>query len=92
MYSENMYSVLNCHNVAKSTEFYLGQLRFNAISTGKCMVFKKKSFTMLFQMLLCGECYQKRLHLKAHKLSIVQWNTFVKLFFKHPAVHISVTI
>jgi hypothetical protein len=28
-----MYSVSNCHNVAKQTEFYLGQLRFNVIST-----------------------------------------------------------
>jgi hypothetical protein len=25
MYSEDMYSVLTCHNVAKHTEFYLGQ-------------------------------------------------------------------
>jgi hypothetical protein len=24
MYSEDMYSVLNCHNVAEHTEFYLG--------------------------------------------------------------------
>jgi hypothetical protein len=24
MYSEDMYSVLNCHNVTKRTEFYLG--------------------------------------------------------------------
>jgi hypothetical protein len=23
-YSDDMYSVLNCHNVAKHTEFYLG--------------------------------------------------------------------
>jgi hypothetical protein len=44
---------------------------------------------MVFQMLLCGECY--KLHLMAYKLSIFQhlersniWNTIVKLFFKHP--------
>jgi hypothetical protein len=24
IYSEDMYSVLNCHNVTKDTEFYLG--------------------------------------------------------------------
>jgi hypothetical protein len=27
-----MYSVLNCHNVAKYTEFYLGEIRFNVTS------------------------------------------------------------
>jgi hypothetical protein len=41
-----MYSVLNCHNVAKHTEFYLGQLRFNATCTGNAGCFKK-SFTSL---------------------------------------------
>jgi hypothetical protein len=30
-----MYSVLNCHNVAKHIEFYLGQLWFNVTSTYK---------------------------------------------------------
>jgi hypothetical protein len=29
-----MYSVLNCRNVAKHTEFYLGYVRFNVTSTG----------------------------------------------------------
>jgi hypothetical protein len=29
-----MYSVLNCHNVAKHTKFHLGELRFNVTSTG----------------------------------------------------------
>jgi hypothetical protein len=39
-----MHSVLNCHNVAKHTEFYLGQLRFIVTSIGNagCL---KKSFT-----------------------------------------------
>jgi hypothetical protein len=37
----------------------------------------KKSFTMIFQMLLCGE---KRLHLKAYKLSIV---TFICKCFRN---------
>jgi hypothetical protein len=52
-----MYSVLDCHNVGKHAEFYLGLLRFNMASTGNAGYFKN-SFTMLFQMLLCGECYE----------------------------------
>jgi hypothetical protein len=32
----------------------------------------KKSFTMVYQMLLCGGVLRKRLHLKAYKLCIVQ--------------------
>jgi hypothetical protein len=51
-----MYSALNCHNVAKYAEFYMGYLRFNVTSTGNAGCFEK-SFTMVFQMLLCGECY-----------------------------------
>jgi hypothetical protein len=50
-----MYSLLNCHNVAKHTEIYLGQLQFNVTSTGNAGCFKK-SFTMVLQTLLCGEC------------------------------------
>jgi hypothetical protein len=50
-----MYSVLNCHNVAKHTEFYQGHLRLNVTATGNAGYFKK-SFTIIFQMLLCGEC------------------------------------
>jgi hypothetical protein len=52
-----MYSVLNCHNVARHTEFYLGLLRFNVTSTGNAGCFKR-SFTLVFQMLLCGEYYE----------------------------------
>jgi hypothetical protein len=52
-----MYSVLNYHNVAKYIEFYLGYIRFNATSTSNAGCFKN-SFTMAFQMLLCGECYE----------------------------------
>jgi hypothetical protein len=33
--------VLNCQNVAKHTEFYLGQLRFNVTSTGNAGCLKK---------------------------------------------------
>jgi hypothetical protein len=44
-----------------------------------------------------SKCYcvlQKRLHLKAYKVSIVQhlWNTIVKLFLKHPALPVEVTL
>jgi hypothetical protein len=52
-----MYSVLNCHNVAKHMEFNLEQLRFNETSTGNVGRFKM-TFTMIFQMLLSGECYE----------------------------------
>jgi hypothetical protein len=50
-----MYNVLNYHNVAKHTEFYLELLRFNVTFTGNAGCFEK-SFTTLFQMLLCSEC------------------------------------
>jgi hypothetical protein len=50
-----MYSVLNCHNVAKRTEFCLRQLRLIVTSTGNAVCFKK-IFTMVFQKLLCSEC------------------------------------
>jgi hypothetical protein len=33
-YSEDMCSVLNCHNVGKHTEFYLGQSWFDMTSIG----------------------------------------------------------
>jgi ribosomal protein L31 len=54
IYSEDMYSVLNCHTVAEHTEFYLGQLRFNVTSTGNAKCFKKrfttlKAYTYLFR-------------------------------------------
>jgi hypothetical protein len=41
-----MYSVLNCHNVAEHTEFYLGKLVFNVTSTGNAGCFKN-SFSPL---------------------------------------------
>jgi uncharacterized membrane protein (DUF373 family) len=52
-----MYSVFNCHTVAKHTEFYLRKLRFKVTSTGNAGGFKK-SFTTVFEMLLCSECYE----------------------------------
>jgi hypothetical protein len=42
-------------HIAKHTEFYLGQLRFNVTFAGNTRCFKK-SFAIVFQMLLCGEC------------------------------------
>jgi hypothetical protein len=41
-----MYSVLNCHSVAKHTEFYLGWLWCNVASTGNAWRLIK-SFTTL---------------------------------------------
>jgi hypothetical protein len=35
-----MYSVLNTYNVAKHTEFYVGQLRFDVTSSGNAECFK----------------------------------------------------
>jgi hypothetical protein len=34
MYSGDVYSVSNCHNVEKHNEFYLEYLRFNVTCTG----------------------------------------------------------
>jgi hypothetical protein len=49
-----MYSVLNCHNIAKHTEFHLGKLRFNVTSTGNTGCFRKsfrdlKAYVNLFR-------------------------------------------
>jgi hypothetical protein len=66
IYSENMYSVLNCHDAAKHTELYLGQLRLPLVMHGV----SKKSFTIIFQILL-WRALRKRLYLKAYKLSVV---------------------
>jgi hypothetical protein len=49
-----MYSVLNCHNEAKHTDFYSGYFLFNMTFNGNAGCFKK-SFAMVFQMLLCVE-------------------------------------
>jgi hypothetical protein len=52
-----MYSVLNCQNVAKHTEFYLEYLRFKETFTGNVGCFKKELYSGI-QMLLCGKCYE----------------------------------
>jgi hypothetical protein len=51
VYPEDMYSVLNCYNVAKDIRFYLVQLQFNVTSTGNAGCFKK-SFTVTFKIFL----------------------------------------
>jgi hypothetical protein len=78
-----MYSVLNCHNVAKQTKFYLGQLRFNVPFAGNAVCFKSASQ-------LCSKCYSVASVTKTFTLKGVQtihhsphsdiWNTNVKLF------------
>jgi hypothetical protein len=52
-----MYKVSNCQNMAKHTEFYVGQLQFNVTSNGNAGCLKKGS-KMVLQMLLCGERYE----------------------------------
>jgi hypothetical protein len=71
MYSENLYSVLNCHNVAKHTEFYLKQLRFNVPSTGIARCFKKsftslKAYANLFRGLV--QCFELSKCSKTHRV------------------------
>jgi hypothetical protein len=39
-----MYSVLNCHNLAKHTELYVGQVEFNVSSTGNAERFKRELY------------------------------------------------
>jgi hypothetical protein len=40
----------------------------------------KNRFTMVFQMLLCGECYEN-VYLKANKLSIVQRLVYLYIIY-----------
>jgi hypothetical protein len=72
-----MYSVLNCRNVAKLTEFYLGYLRFIVTSTGNAGRFKKGLYSGIPNVTV-WRVIRKRVHLKAPI-----WNTIVKLFLKH---------
>jgi hypothetical protein len=70
-------SVLNCHNVAKHTEFCLGELRFNATCTGNVGCFKK-SFTVVFQIWLCDECY----------VNVYTWRRTFAVIWKHNDVNL----
>jgi hypothetical protein len=63
-----MLSVLDCLIVVKHTEFYLGQLRFNATSNGNVECFKKSIVPNVTVWRVLRKC----LHLRAYKLSIVQ--------------------
>jgi hypothetical protein len=45
MYSEDIYSVSNCHNVANHAEFYLGELWFTVTFTGNAECFKNNFTT-----------------------------------------------
>jgi hypothetical protein len=56
-----MYSVLNCHNVAKRTEFYLGWLQFSVTSTGNAGCFKKSFGWLQFSVTSTGNagCFKK---------------------------------
>jgi hypothetical protein len=45
-----MYSVLNCHNVSKHTELYLGHLPFNDFKW-YCRVFKKELYASIYMVI-----------------------------------------
>jgi hypothetical protein len=58
-----MYSVLNCFNVARDTEFCW--VSYNSVtSSDKAWCFKN-SFTLAFQMLLCETSVMKTFALKS---------------------------
>jgi hypothetical protein len=63
-----MYSVLNCHNVAKHTQFYLGYLRFSMIFTGNAGCSRKifttlKAYVNLFKgYVRCLNCHNVAKH------------------------------
>jgi hypothetical protein len=57
IYSEDMYSVSMFHNVAKYTEFHRDSYG-SMIFTGNEGCFKK-SFAVVFQMLLWGVCSKR---------------------------------
>jgi hypothetical protein len=82
-----MYSVLNCHNVAKHTEFNLGLLRFNVASSANAGVSKK--FYNGIPNAAMWQVLQKRLHLRTNcpSFNVTQphsniWSIIVKLFFE----------
>jgi hypothetical protein len=66
IYSEDMYSVLNCFNVAKHAEFYPG-----VTSNGNAGRFKKERYNGIPEFIV-WQVLRKRLHLRTYKLSIVQ--------------------
>jgi hypothetical protein len=50
IYLEDMCSGLNCHSVAKHTEFYLGQFWFNVTFAGNVGCFEKSFTTSKYYM------------------------------------------
>jgi hypothetical protein len=64
IYSDDMNSVLNGHNVAKYSDFYVGYLRFNGNSTGNAGCFKRHLYNGILNVTM-WLVLRKRLHLKA---------------------------
>jgi hypothetical protein len=92
-------SVLGCSascNLVNTYQSPRGICSFLTSSNTGCF---KKSFTMVFQM---WRVLRKPLHLKVYKLYIVQsveysprsniWNSILKLFLKHPALPVEITL
>jgi hypothetical protein len=71
IYSEDIHRALNCHNVANYSKFYLGQLRFNATSTGNAGCLKIELHNGIPNIAV-WRALRKSLHLKVYKLSIIQ--------------------
>jgi hypothetical protein len=59
-----MYNLLNCHNVAKDTEFYLEELWFNVTSTGNARCLRKKRASQLYSKRYCVASVTKTFTLK----------------------------
>jgi hypothetical protein len=77
IYSEDMHRVLNCHNVAKHTEFYSGIPNVTMWWVLRESLHLKRTN---YPSLNTASLYVlERLHLKAYKLSIVQHIQFVCL-------------
>jgi hypothetical protein len=70
MYSEDMYSVLNCRNVVNDVKFCLGMLRFNETPTANAGCFKRALNGS--PNVTASRGSRKRLDLKAYELSIVE--------------------
>jgi hypothetical protein len=62
-----MYNVLNSHNVAEYSEFYLGQLWFNVTSIGNAGCFKNELYNGISDVIL-WLVLLKGLHIKVFKM------------------------
>jgi hypothetical protein len=81
MYSENVYNVLNCLNIAKH-RVLPELLRFNLTSAGNAGCLERA--LQWYSKCLCGEFYEN-IYTYAHSPHSNIWSTIVKLFLKHPA-------